>query len=110
MQVVGRSAEREAILAALARAACGGGGLLVLVGVQGSGRTALLTWAAAQAGERGLEVDVVAAADAPATLEDGRARARAEATTGPARVVILDDADTTEQATALLRAIDADPH
>ena len=109
--MVGRSAERAALLAALERAAGGGGGLLVLIGGQGSGRTALLTWAAAQARERGLQVDVVAAHDAAATTPgDGQQRRPGRATTGPVRVVILDDADTSVRAAALLRAIDADPH
>ena len=78
MHLVGRSEQREAILAALERAGSGAGEVVVLVGGPGSGRTALLTWAAAAAAERGLEVDV------------------------------LDDADGSDETVARLRALDAD--
>ena len=78
MHLVGRSEQREAILAALGRAGSGAGEVVVLVGGPGSGRTALLTWAAAAAAERRLEVDV------------------------------LDDADDSEETVARLRALDAD--
>src|SRR6185369_17532851 len=53
---VGREAERAAIRAALARAAAGQGGLLLLVGEPGIGKTRLADEASDDARARGFDV------------------------------------------------------
>lgn len=86
--MIGRRRELAAVRRLLDRAVAGVGGLLIVVGPPGSGKTAFCDAAAALARQRGLPVDRTATADG----------------TG-ARLVILDDLDQAGATTDLDRLV-----
>ena len=119
MGPVGRAAELGEIDALLEAAAAGSGGVVILVGPQGSGKTALIAAAAEMARDRGFEVLGAAPVrgqpgrlvwaqllhDAGATEEDSRglldrgdllaaSAALRSLTAGRRRLIVIDDIDT----------------
>src|SRR5256885_3869036 len=118
MGPVGRVAELGEIDALLEAAAAGSGGVVTLVGPQGSGKTALIAAAAEMARDRGFEVLGAAPVrgqpgrlvwaqllhDAGAAEEDSRglldrgdllaASAALRALTAGRRLIVIDDIDT----------------
>lgn len=117
MELVGRDREKAEITGLLDRTVMGRGGLVVVVGPAGAGKTALAEYAAVQGKSRGLRVvravgvrgqpprlvwaqvlDDLGAADAARALLDGPAVAEVDAAVralvcGTQRLVVLEDLD-----------------